>query len=139
MKDDHSGVENPPLTLGLHAIIEPRIGNSLGSLQRNPVGGVVKRFGGEAYWMLFESNSRPPGNLLSDSLLGALSLSVISGSGKIEPTEGEGETREHCPQHICLSIHCLYPIIGDGGVGGKWNGMRVTDPSLAWMSGGELR
>ena len=39
----------------------------------------MKGFRGEAYWILFESNSRPPSNLLSDSLRGALSLSVIDG------------------------------------------------------------
>jgi hypothetical protein len=99
----------------------------------------MKGFKGGVCWMLFVSNSRPPGNLLSDSLPGALSLSVIGGSGKIEWVEGEGETKEHCLQCICLSIRCLYPIVGDGGGGGKWNGLQVGDPSLAWASGGELR
>ena len=99
----------------------------------------MKGFRGEAYWM-FESNSRPPGNLLSGSLHGTPSLSVIGGSDKIEraDSEGEGEAGEYCPQYICLSICCLYPVVGDGG-GGKWNGMQVADPSLAWASGGELR
>jgi len=45
--------------------------------------------------MLFESNSRPPGNLLSGSLRGALCLSVIGGGDKIERAEGERETGEH--------------------------------------------
>jgi hypothetical protein len=53
--------------------------------------------------MLFESNSRTPGNLLSDSLPGALSLSVIGGGDEIERVEGEGEAGEHCP----LSFHSL--------------------------------
>ena len=99
----------------------------------------MKGFKGGVYWMLFDSNSRPPGNLLSDSLRGALGLSVIGGNGKIERVEGEGETRKHCPQYICLSIRCLYPIIGGGDVEGKWNVMRVAEPSLAQTSGGELR
>ena len=99
----------------------------------------MKGFKGRVYWMLYESNSRTPSNLLSDSLLGALSLSVIGGGDKIERVEGEGGAREHCPQYICLSIRCLYPAIGDGAVGGKWNRMRVAEPSLAWASGGELR
>jgi len=100
----------------------------------------MKGFRGEAYWMLFESKSRPPGNLLSVFLHGALSLSVIGGGDdKIERVEGEGETGEHCPRYICLCIRCLYPVVGDGGGRGKWNGMQVADPSLAWASGGEPR
>ena len=101
--------------------------------------------GFRAYWMLFESDSRPSGNLLSDSLVGrpplrgTLSLAVIGGGDKIERVEGEGEAGEHCPRYICLSIRCLYPVVGDGGGGGKWNGVQVADPSLAWASGGELR
>ena len=96
----------------------------------------MKGFKGEAYWMSFESNSD---NLLSDSLRGALILSVICGGDKIDRVEGEGEAGEHCPRYIWLSIRCLYPIVGDGGGGGKWNGMQVAVPSLAWTSGGELR
>ena len=61
------------------------------------------------------------------------------GGDKIEQVEGEGEAREHCPWDICLSIRCLYPVVGDGGEGGRWNGMQVTDPSLAYTSGEELR
>ena len=99
----------------------------------------MKGFKGEAYWILFESSSRPPSNLLSDSLRGALSLSVIDGGDNIERVEGEGEAGEHCPRYVCLSIRCLYPVVGDGGGGGKWNGMQVADPSLAWTRGGELR
>jgi hypothetical protein len=49
----------------------------------------MKGFKGGVYWVLLNSNSRPPGNLLSDSLPGALSLSVIGGSGKMERVEGE--------------------------------------------------
>jgi hypothetical protein len=115
------------------------MGDSLGSFQRNPVGGVIKGFKGGAYWMSFESNSRTPGNLLPDSLRGVPSLSLISGVDKIERVEGEGEAGEHCPRYICLSIRCLYAVVGDGGGGGKWNGMQVADPSLACASGGELR
>jgi len=91
----------------------------------------MKGFKVEAYWMLFEFDSRPPDTLLSDSLHGAQSLSVIGGGDKIEQVEGEGEAREHCPRDICLSIRCLYPVVGDGGEGGRWNGMQVADPSLA--------
>lgn len=99
----------------------------------------MKGFIGDACWMLFESNSRTPGNLMLGSPHGALSLSVIGGGDRIERIEGEGEAGEHCPRYICLSIRCLYPGVGDGGGGGKWNGMHVADPSLAWTSGGELR
>ena len=89
VKDNRSGVNNLPLTLELHMIIEPWISDSLGSLQRNPVSGVMKGFRGEAYWMLFKSDSMPPGNSLSYSLHGALSLSVVGGGNKIDPVEGE--------------------------------------------------
>ena len=89
--------------------------------------------------MLFESNSRPPANLLSDFLPGTLSLSVIGGGDNIERVEREEESGEHCPWYICLSIRYSYSVVGDGGGGGKWNEMQVADPSLAWASGGELR
>ena len=56
----------------------------------------MKGFRGEVYWMLFKSDSMPLGNSLSDSLRGALSLSVVGGGNKIDPVEGEGKAREHC-------------------------------------------
>ena len=64
---------------------------------------------------------------------------MIGGGNKIEQVEGEGEAGEHCPRYVCLSIRSLYPVVGDGGGGEKWNEMQVADPSLAWASGGELR
>jgi hypothetical protein len=79
----------------------------------------MKGFRGEAYWMLFESNSRMPANSLSDSLRGALSLSVLGGGDKIDPVEGEGKTGELCPQYSCLPIRSSSPVVGDGGGGGK--------------------
>jgi len=99
----------------------------------------MKGFKGGANWTLFESNSMAVGNLLPDSPGGVLCLSVIGGSDKMEQVEGEGETGEDRPRYICLSIRCLYPSVGDGGGGGKWNGIKVTGPSLVWTSGGEVR
>jgi len=98
----------------------------------------MKGFKGGAYWTLFESNSMKVGKLLSDSPDGVQSLSVIGGGDKIEQVDGEGETGEDRPRYICLSIRCLYPSVGDGGGGGKWNGIQVTGPSLVWTSDGEV-
>ena len=57
----------------------------------------MKGFRGEAYWMLFESNLRPPSDLLSDSVCGALSLPVFGGgeSDKTERVLREREAGEH--------------------------------------------
>jgi hypothetical protein len=63
----------------------------------------MKGFKGEAYWIFLESNSRPPANLLSDSLPGALSLLVIGGSGKIERVEGN----QRIMPTVHLSFHSL--------------------------------